>query len=86
MTMLAPYNFLPLYCPSCGTLTRLDSASNPLAGKFKAKQAEVCATCGVMYQLVDKTDLLRAATASGGDMMEYYIVDEDDATEQGKLN
>jgi hypothetical protein len=52
-----------------------------MAGKFKAKQADVCATCGIMYQLVDKTDLLRAATASGGDLVEYFC-DEDNATEQ----
>ena len=48
-----------------------------MAGKFKAKQAESCAICGIMYQLVDKTDLLRAATASDGDMVEYFV-DEDD--------
>jgi len=30
-----------------------------------------------MYQLASKTDLLRAATASGGDMVEYFIDDED---------
>jgi hypothetical protein len=41
--------------------------------------------CGVMYQLVDKTDLLRAATASGGDMIEYFI-DEDDEPDKGSLN
>jgi hypothetical protein len=38
-----------------------------------------------MYQLVDNTDLLRAATASGGDLIEYFI-DEDDETAKGKLN
>jgi hypothetical protein len=58
---------------------------NPLAGKFKGKQAEVCATCGIRYQLVDETDLLRAATASGGDLVEYFIGEEDQA-KQGKLN
>jgi hypothetical protein len=83
--MLALYNFLPLYCPSCGTPTRLDRVDNPLAGKFKAKQADVCATCGIMYQLADKTDILRAATASGGDMVEYFI-DEDDLPEPENLN
>ena len=40
---------------------------------------------GFMYQLVDKTDLLRAATASGGDMIVYFI-DEDDDAERGKVN
>ena len=83
--MLALYNFLPLYCPSCGTPTRLDSVDNPLTGKFKAKQADVCAVCGVMYQYADKTALLRAATASGGDMIEYFI-DDEDSSEQGNLN
>jgi len=31
-----------------------------------------------MFQLATKTDLLRAATASGGDLVEYYIDDEED--------
>jgi transcription elongation factor Elf1 len=44
--MLALYNLLPLYCPSCGTPTCLDRVDNPLAGKFKAKQAVSCAICG----------------------------------------
>jgi hypothetical protein len=38
-----------------------------------------------MYQLVDKTELIRAATASGGDMFEDSI-DEDVTTEQGRIN
>ena len=68
--MIALYNFFPLYCPSCGTPTRLDPVDNPLSGKFKAKQADACAICGMMFQLVDKTDLLRAATASGADLVD----------------
>ena len=74
--MLALYNFLPLYCPSYGAPMRLDRVDNPLFGKFKAKQADVCATCGIMYQLVDKTDSLRVATASGGDLVEYFVGDD----------
>jgi hypothetical protein len=31
-----------------------------------------------MFQLATKTDLLRAATASGGDLVEYFIDDEGD--------
>jgi len=68
--MLALYNFVPLYCTSCGTPTRLERAGNPISGKLKAKQALSCSICGVMYQLADNTELFRAATASGGDIME----------------
>lgn len=50
--MLLLYNFLPLYCPSYGTPTRLNRVDNPLAGKFKAKLAVSSAICGVMYSLV----------------------------------
>jgi hypothetical protein len=31
-----------------------------------------------MYQLASKTDLLRAATASDGDLAEYFIEDNDE--------
>ena len=75
-TMIALYNFVPLYCPSCSSPTRLDRIDNILTGKFEAHQALSCTICGVMFQLADKTDLLRAATASGGDMVEYYIDDQ----------
>ena len=67
--MLALYNFLSLYCLSCGTPMRFDRIDNEMTSKYKAKQADICATCGI-YQHVDRTDLLRAATASGGDMIE----------------
>ncbi len=46
-----------------------------MAGKFNAKEAvsyAICAINGVMYQMVDKTDLLGATTASEGDMIEYF--------------
>jgi hypothetical protein len=56
---------------------------NPMSGKFKAKQALSCAICGVMYQLADNTELFRAATASGGDLVEYFV-DEDDRSELGR--
>ena len=71
--MLALYNFIPLYCPSCGTPTRLERADNPMEGKLKAKQALSCAICGVMYQLADNTEIFRAATASGGDLVENVL-------------
>jgi hypothetical protein len=34
--MIALYNFIPLYCPSCGTPTRLERVDNPMISKFKA--------------------------------------------------
>jgi hypothetical protein len=74
--MIALYNFLPHYCPSCGTPTRLDRMDNPMKGKFKAKQALFCAIYGVMYQLADNTELFIAATASGGDLVEYFVDEE----------
>ena len=83
--MLALYNFYPLYCPSCGTPTRLERADNLLSGKFKAHQAPSCAICGVMYQLSDKEDIFRAATASGGDLWDYFV-DEDDHPKPGNEN
>jgi len=79
--MIALYNFIPLYCPSCGTPTRLERADNPMSGKFKAHQALSCAICGVMYQLADQKDILRAATASGGDILEYFVDDEGPAND-----
>jgi hypothetical protein len=30
-----------------------------------------------MYQLAIQVDVLRAATASGGDMLEYFVDDDD---------
>jgi hypothetical protein len=56
-----------------------------MAGKFKAKHAVPRAIYGIIYQLVDKTDLLRSTNASGGDMVEKFN-DEDDSTKEGNLN
>jgi hypothetical protein len=32
---------------------------------------------GVMFQLATKTDLVRPTTASGGDLVEYFLDDEE---------
>ena len=74
--MIALYSFVPLYCPSCGSPTRLDRADNALSGKYQAHQALSCSICGVMFQLTTKTDLLLAATASGRDLVKYYVDDD----------
>ena len=56
-----------------------------MSGKFKAHQSLSCTICGVMYQLADNKDIFRAATASGGDLVEYFV-DEDDSPEPGNGN
>jgi len=81
--MIALYNFVPLYCPSCGTPTRLDRIENAMIGKYQARQSLQCPICGVVFQLATRTDLLRAATASGGDILDYFV-DGDDIESDGK--
>ena len=83
--MIALYTFIPLYCPSCGTPTRLDRIDNVLSGKYQAYQALSWPICGVMLQLATKTDLLRAATASGGDLVEYYISEDEEVGLGGNI-
>lgn len=83
--MIALYIFIPLYCPSCSTPTRLDRIDNALSGKYQAHQSQQCSICGVMFQLAIKADLLSAATGSGRDLLEYFI-DDDDVESSGKLN
>jgi hypothetical protein len=82
--MNALYHFVPLFCPSNGTPTRLDRVNNAFIGKYQAHQTLFYAICGVMSQLATKTDLLRAATASGGDLVKYFI--EDDAEVDTQFN
>jgi hypothetical protein len=84
--MIALFTFVPLCCPSCGTPTRLDRVDNALIGKYQAHQTLFCAIRGVSYQHASKTNLLRAATASGGDLVEYFIEDDDEVENGGKLN
>lgn len=69
--MIAFYTFVPLYCPSCGTPTRLDR--NDLAGKYQARQALSHLRCSSLL-----TDALMAA--SGGDMLERFIKDDEEMT------
>jgi hypothetical protein len=83
--MIALYNFIPLYCPSCDTPTCLDHADNVLRGKYQAHQAISCLICGVMYQLSTNINLLRAATSTGWDMVDY-LVEHDEDEGSGTLN
>ena len=75
--MLALFNYTTFYCPSCGTPTRLDCPDNKERIRFKAHKALTCGICGVMYQLADRTDIFRVATASGSDMIECFVGDDE---------
>jgi len=68
-----------------GTPTKLDRVENAFIGKYQARQTLSCSICGVMYQFASKTDLLRAATVSGGDLVEYFIEDDDEVDDR-RLN
>jgi len=83
--MIALYKFIPMYCPYCGNTTRLERVDNLLSGKFKAHQALSCAICGIMYQFASQIEILRAATASGGDMVDYFV-DHEDPSNEGSQN
>lgn len=74
--MIALYTFLPAFCPSCGTPTRLDRMDNLDQARFHAKQALSCPICGVMFQKATRKAIFRAATESEGDLLNYYL-DED---------
>ncbi len=68
---------LALYCPFCGTPTRINHANIIMRRKFKAKQALSFGVCGLRYQLVENTEIFRAATASGGDLVEYFVYEDE---------
>jgi hypothetical protein len=76
--MISLYKFIPLCCPSCGNPTRLDSIDNALSAKYQALELQQRSIFNVLFQLATNTDLLRAATASGGNLIEYYIEDDDE--------
>ncbi|KAA3644147.1 MAG: hypothetical protein DWQ07_18730 [Chloroflexi bacterium] len=69
-------NFVPLYCPSCGTPTRFERVDNPNAARFKASQALDCPICGVHFQFADRKEILRAATLAGGDLLDMMMGDD----------
>ena len=74
--MIALYTFVPLYCPGCGTPTRLDRVDNLDVARFNAFQALTCPICMTIYQKVRRTQALRAAVASDGDLLDYFLDEE----------
>lgn len=71
--MIFLLNFVPYFCPSCGTSTGFDNITNPDLDTFNRYHAITCPICQTIFQKADEVDLLRAATASGGDLLEYFM-------------
>lgn len=74
--MIYLVSFVPLYCPSCGTATRLERVDNPNTDRFKAKHALDCPTCGVRFQFADRASLLRTAMLVDGTLLDDILGDE----------
>ena len=59
--MIALYNFILLYCPSCGTATRIDRVDNPMGIKLIAPQSLNMLRAGVdifsLQKLMGHADL-----------------------------
>jgi hypothetical protein len=71
--MIALFDFIPRNCPSCGTLLHLNNGTPGKITKFKSYQADTCPGCGLKYQLSKQKDILRAATATGGNLIELMV-------------
>ena len=46
--------------------------------RFKTYQADACPVCGLKYQLAEQKDILRAATTSGGNLVDLMIGSQPD--------
>jgi hypothetical protein len=67
--MIAVFDFLPTFCPNCGTKTVYN---DPLTLQdFNAKCSFSC-KCGFAYQKADTAHILEAAEKSGGDMKQHH--------------
>ena len=67
--MLTILDFTPQYCPSCGAPLHINEDPTG-AFRFASYHADTCPKCGLHYQLAPQTDILRAATACGGTLIE----------------
>lgn len=77
--MIALYDFVPRFCPNCGTPTKLDRKATheermyhiePDAD-FKAGASHSCLNCGLHYAQAIHHEMLKCATASNSDL-HYY--------------
>lgn len=79
--MIALYDFIPKYCPNCGTQIPWDGVvgyvvydtpkqPSPMKQKFNNHVSMIC-KCEVRYQLADSWHLTRAAADSDGDLEQY---------------
>lgn len=65
--MIALFDFIPRYCPSCGlpTLVRTDPAS---LADYSSHLSFFCSHCDLIFQKAFTRELVRAARLSGGDL------------------
>ena len=69
---MALFNFVPRICPACGVALEINTEAVKLA-EYYVFEAAVCPGCGLKYQYVRQVDLLRAATASGGNLIDLLM-------------
>lgn len=65
--MIALYDFIPRYCPYCGSTTEVMDDPGCIAD-FSGYFSFRCGSCGVTYQKAHTRQLLRLARESGGDL------------------
>lgn len=59
---------------------------NDVLKVVSVSKVQIIKRCLEGRQLASQTDILRAATASGGDLVEYFVDDDDEMTDDWKQN
>ena len=73
--MIAVLNYIPYTAHLAVPPRALTAPTN----RKLPSSALSCGISGAMYQLAERTDILRAVTASGGDMVDYFVGDDEEA-------
>lgn len=71
--MITLFNFVSRNCPACGTRFYPNNGSSSKITDFESFQADTCPDCSLKYQLAEQRCILRAATASGGNLVDLMI-------------
>lgn len=62
--MIALFDFVPTYCPNCGTKLNLGA-------DYLRKASHTC-KCGMGFQLAEHEPMIQAAEKSGGDLGNWH--------------